>query len=119
MDGAATIARRCGRIAGPRRLGEPTEPGSDGGERAHETARPQQLTPRPPAGAQKTIELHLVHFVHMQQPVCRPPIERAVLDVFADDAGTLLVAAAKQAAAIVMVRRRVALAVMIVLMRHS
>jgi hypothetical protein len=52
-------------IAGPRRLGEPTEPGSDGGERAHETARPQQLTPRPPACAKKTIEPHLVHFVHV------------------------------------------------------
>ena len=119
MDRATATRRRRGRIAGPRRLGELAEPGSDGGERAHEAARPQQLAPRPPACAQKAIEPLLLHFVHVQQPVCRPPIERAVLDVLADDAGALLVAAAEQAAAIVMVRRRVALALLIVLMRNG
>jgi hypothetical protein len=119
VDGAAATGRRRGRIAGPRRLGEPAEPGSDGGERAHEAARPQQLAPRPSACAQKAIEPLLLDFVHVQQSVCRPPIERAVFDVLADDAGALLVAAAEQAAAIVMVRRRVALALMIVPMRHG
>jgi hypothetical protein len=68
------------------------------------------LTPRPPAFAQKAIEPLPLHFVHVQQPVCRPPIERAVLDVLADDAGALLVAAAEQSAAVVMMRRRLALA---------
>jgi hypothetical protein len=72
-----------------------------------------------PACAQKAIEPLLLHFVHVQQPVCRPRIERAVLDVLADDPGALLVAAAEQAAAIVRVRRSIALASMIVLMRHG
>ena|SRR5260370_23852242 len=119
MGGAAATGRRCDRIAGSRRLSEFAEPGSDRGERAHEAARPQQLAPCPPACTQKAIEPLLLHFVHVQQPVCRPFIERAVLDVLADDPGALLVAAAEQGAAMVMVRRRLALALLIVLMRHS
>jgi hypothetical protein len=56
MDRAATIGRRRNRIAGSRRLGEPAEPSSDGGEHTHKAARPQQLPPCPPACAQKPIQ---------------------------------------------------------------
>src|SRR5260370_39601170 len=119
MGGAAAPGRRCDRIAGSRRLSEFADPGSDRGERAHKAARPQQLAPCPPACAQKTIEPLLLHFAHMQQPVCRPSIERAVLDVLAEHPGALLVAATEQAAAMGMVRPRLALALLIVLMRHG
>jgi hypothetical protein len=105
--------------AGSRRLGEPAEPGSDRGEGAHKAARPQQLAPRPPTRAQKSIEPLLLHFVHVQRPVCRPSIERPVFDVLAEHPGSLLIAAAEQAAAVIMVRRRVALALMITLMRQG
>jgi hypothetical protein len=111
--------RRRGRIAGSRRMGELAEPGSDGGERAHKAARPQQLATGLPARAQRTIEPLLLHFVHVQQPVRGPLVERTVLDVLADHPGALLVAAAEQAAAVVMMRRRVALAVKTVLMHHG
>jgi len=49
----------------------------------------------------------------VQQPVCRPPIERAVLDVRAEHPGALLVAAAEEIAAIVIVRWRPALGLII------
>jgi hypothetical protein len=55
----------------------------------------------------------------VEQAVCRPLIESAVLDVLAEHPGALLVATAEQAAAFVMVRPRLALALMIMLMRHS
>src|SRR5580692_3762587 len=106
MDGAAATPRRCGRIAGARRVGELPEPGPDRRERAHEAARLQQLTPCPPAGAQKTVQPLLLHFVHVQEPIRRPLVEGAVLDILANDPGALLVAAAEEPAAIVMVCRR-------------
>jgi hypothetical protein len=55
----------------------------------------------------------------MQEPICGTLIEGAVLDVLANHAGALLVAAAKETAAIVVVRRRLPLARTIMLMRHS
>jgi len=97
-------------------MGELGEPGPDRRERAHKTARAQQLPPRPPARAQKTIEPLLLDLVHVEEPVRRPPVEGAVLDVLADDPGSLLVAAAKKAAAIVQMRRRTAPGPMFMLM---
>jgi len=95
MDAAATATGR-GRIAGARRVGELPEPGPDRRERAHEAARLQQLTPCPPAGAQKTVQPLLLHFVHVQEPIRRPLVEGAVLDVLAEDPGALLVAATEE-----------------------
>src|SRR5205823_11733362 len=102
-----------------RRLSELAEPGSDRCERAHEAARPQQLAPRPPTRAQKTIQPLLFDVVHVQEPIRRPLVERTSLDVLPNHPGALLVAAAEQPAAIVIVRRRIALALSIMLMRHA
>src|SRR5580704_3809489 len=119
MDGAAATPRRCGRIAGARRVGELPEPGPDRRERAHEAAPLQQLTPRSSAGAEKTIQPLLLHFVHVQEPIRRPLVEGAVLDVLAENSGALLVAAAEEPAAIVIMRRRLAVALIIMLVRHA
>jgi hypothetical protein len=54
----------------------------------------------------------------MEKPVHRPLVERTVLDVFAEDAGALLVAAAEEPTASVLVRRRTALMLMLMPMRH-
>ena len=119
MDAAAATRRRCGRIAGARRLGELAEPRPDGRQRAHKAARTQQLAPCPAARAQETVQPPLLHLVHVQEPIRGPSIERAVLDVLADYPGALFVSAAEQTAAIVAMRRRVAFALMIMPMRHG
>jgi len=116
---ASATGRGRGRIAGARRVGELAEPGPDRRERAHEAARLQQLTPCPPAGAQKTVQPLLLHFVHVQEPIRRPLVEGAVLDVLAENSGALLVAATEEPAAIVIMRRRLALAPIIMLVRHA
>src|ERR1700731_4633124 len=120
MDAAASATGSGrGRIAGARRVGELPEPGPNRRERPHEAARLQQLTPRPPAGAQKTVQPLLLHFVHVQEPIRRPLVERAVLDVLAKDPGALFVATTEQSAAIVIMRRPLALALIIMLVRHA
>jgi hypothetical protein len=55
----------------------------------------------------------------MQQTIGRPLAKGTILDVIADDSGTLLVAAPKQVPAIVMVRRRLVYGLMIVLVGHG
>src|SRR5580704_5379059 len=117
MDAAAASGRGRDRIAGARRQSELAEPGPDRRKRAHKAARLQQLAPCPPAGAQKTIQPLLFDLVHVQQSVCRPFIERTSLDVLAEDPGALLVAAAEEPAAIVIMCRRLALALIIMLVR--
>jgi len=57
--------------------------------------------------------------VHVQETIRCPFVERAVLDVLAHDAGTLLVAATEKPAAVVAVRRRLAPALMIRLVRYD
>jgi len=59
------------------------------------------LTPGPAAGGQTPVEALLIDFVHMQQTIRGAGVECPILDVLADDAGALLVAATKEAAAIV------------------
>jgi hypothetical protein len=120
MNTAAAIGTTGGRGASTvtGRLGELAEPRSHRGKRAHEAARPQQMTAHARASAQIAVEPFLLDFIHVQQTILRPPVERGVLDIFADDPGASLVAAAKQPAALVEVRRRLALGLMIMLSRH-
>src|SRR6516162_6377190 len=89
------------------------EPRPDGGERAHETARPQQLPPQTPSCGQKAVQPLLLHLVHVPEAVRRPPVERTILDVLADDPGALFVAAAEKPAAVVTVRWGLALGLII------
>src|SRR5205823_4934673 len=100
------------------RLGKPFEPGSDGRERAHKAACAQQLAPHPPACSQNTIEPRLVDFVHVQEAVRRPLVKRAVLDILADDPGTLFIAATEKPAVVIM-RWGLALTGMVVLVLHG
>ena len=69
------------------------------------------------ASAQIAVEPLLVDFVHMQQAVGAPVAVCGILDVLAEHAGALFVAAAKQIAAIVMVTN-VVIAVMLVVVIH-
>jgi hypothetical protein len=55
----------------------------------------------------------------VQEPIRRSSVECAVLDVLADHTDALFVSATKQAAAIVPGRWRRALALLIVMVRHS
>jgi hypothetical protein len=71
------------------------------------------------ARAQKTVEPLLLDLVHMKEPVRRPPVEGAVLDVLADDPVPLLIAPAEKAAASVIVRRRVIVTFVIMPMWHD
>ena len=89
------------------------EPRPDARQRAHEAAGAQQPAARKAAGSQIAVELLLVHLVHVQKPVCGPLGEGGVLDVFAEHAGALLLAAAEKVSAIVMMGLRQALLVLL------
>jgi hypothetical protein len=77
------------------------------------------LTPGPAAGGQKPVETLLVDFVHVQQAICCSPVECTILDVLADDAGSLLVAAPEEPTAIMAASCRPAFGVLIMLMCHG
>jgi hypothetical protein len=55
----------------------------------------------------------------MQQPICGRFVKGGVLDVLADNPGALLVPAAEEIAAIMAMLRRIALAFVIMPMRHG
>ena len=119
--GATVAACRAGRggipaLSGTRQL---VEPRPDGGERAHEAARPQQLPPQTPPRGQKPVQPLLVHFVPMQQTIGRPFIKSGILDVLAEHAGAFLVAATEEIAAVVVVHRAPPVALVIVLVRQG
>jgi len=120
MSATAATSRPGGRhrrttLGAARNLGEP---GSDRGERAHEAARPQQFATRPAPGGQKAVEPFLVDLVPVQQTIRGALIERPVFDVFAQDAGTLFVAATEEIAAFMMLTSGVGLAIVVVFVRH-
>lgn len=104
-------------------MGEPVEPRPDRGERPHKAARPQQLAPPAAARGQVAVEVLLVDFVAMRQPIGGAPVEGPVRDVLAQDSGAVLVAAAEQIAAMmatrIIGRRPLAVGRMFMLMRHD
>jgi hypothetical protein len=84
----------------PRKFGEPR---FDRGERAHEAARLQELAAPAAAFRQIAVEGFLIDLVHMEEAIRGALVERGVLDVFPDDAGTLLIAATEEIATVMMV----------------
>src|SRR5713226_6068945 len=115
----ASRTRSRSRIAAPGRLSKFAKPRSDRRQRAHEAARPQQLPTCPSARGQKAVEPLLVDFVHVQEAVRRTSVKCAILDVLAEHPSALLIAATKEAAAIVAVSWRLALSLIIIVVRHS
>jgi len=100
---AAGGSRRSGGRTGPfgvRKLGKPRLDRSEGG---HETARLQERAAPAAAGRQIPIERLLVDLVHVEEAIGGALIEARVLDVLADNAGALLVAAAEEIGAATMV----------------
>jgi len=116
---AAGLARgpdhaRCRRL---RQLGKRRP---DRRQRAHESARPQQLPAGAPAYRQIAVKPLLIDLVHVQQAIGAARRDGAVLDVLADDPGAFFVAAAEQIAAIVIMQSAVMLVpgFVIVVVRH-
>src|SRR5439155_11849677 len=92
------------RRAGLLRPRQAREPWLDRGERTHEAACLQELAPPMAARRQITVESLLIYLVHVEEGIGGAIVERGILDVLADDARALLVAAAKEIGAGVMVR---------------
>src|SRR5215472_14969810 len=86
-------------VFGPRESGEPRLGRS---ERSHETACYQELAAITATHREVAVKSLLINFVHVKQAIRGALIESSILDVLADDARTLLVAAAKEIAAVVM-----------------
>src|SRR5262249_52285022 len=66
----------------------------------------QQVASRAATDSQVSIELLLMDFVHMQQPVGGADSERGILNVVADYACTFLIAATKKISALMKVVMR-------------
>ena len=98
-------------------MGELGKPRPDRGQRSHKATRPQQVAAGSTPGAEIPVNALLIDLVHMQQPVGGARVKRSVLEILADDAGALFIAAAKKIAAIVMVVNGVVFAVVVV--RHQ
>jgi hypothetical protein len=82
---------------------EPGEPRLDRGERAHEAAGLKELAAPATAFRQIAVERFLIDLVHVEEAIGGAIIEGSVLDVLADNANALLVAAAEEISAGVMV----------------
>src|SRR5215472_8698031 len=108
-------ARRVWRLR-PRQVGQP---GPDRRQRAHETAGAQQAAARTPTRAEVAVQVFLVHLIHVQQPVGGAAGEGDILDVFADYAGALFVAASEEVATLMQVPRWLLLGIGVVLFWHS
>src|SRR5262244_2836187 len=96
-------ARLACRRRAPLRPRQPREPWLDGGERGHEAAGLQELAAPMATRRQIAVKRLLIDLVHMEKGIGRAMVEGGVLDVLADDARALLVAAAKGIGAGVMV----------------
>ena len=83
---------RSARLLRPR---QPPEPWLDRGERTHKAASLQEPAAPMAARRQVTVERLLIDLVPMQQRVGSAGVERGILDVLADDARAILVAAAE------------------------
>jgi hypothetical protein len=83
---------------------QPREPRLDRGERTHEAACLQELAAPMAARRQIAVESFLIDLVHMEEGIAGTIVEGGILDVLADDARTLLVAAAEEIGAGLMVR---------------
>src|ERR1700739_265361 len=94
------LALRC--CAGLLRPAQPREPWLDRGERTHEAACLQELAAPMAARRQIAIESLLIDLVHMEEGIAGAIVEGGILDVLADDAYALLVAAAEEIGAGVM-----------------
>ena len=79
------------------------EPRLDRSECTHETARLQELAAPAAAGRQIAVERLLIDLVHVKKAIGGAPVEDPILDVLADDARAILVAAAKEIGAAAMV----------------
>jgi len=91
------LATPCARASLPK-------PGLHGSKGTHETARLQELAPPATAGREISVDRLLIDLVHLEKTVGGALVEDRILDVLADDARALLVAAAEEigAAAVVM-----------------
>src|SRR5262245_59007542 len=104
MHAASAIGlalRRRARILRPR---QPREPWLGRGQRTHEAACLQELAAPMAARRQIAVESLLMDLVHMEEAVGGATVEGGILDVLADDARALLVAAAEEIGAGLMVR---------------
>ena len=101
-----TRGLRHGVARAPRGLFRPCEPGEprlDRGEHAHEAAGLKELAAPATAFRQIAVERFLIDLVHVEEAIGGAIIEGSVLDVLADNANALLVAAAEEISAGVMV----------------
>src|SRR5260370_2178880 len=110
------LRRRAGLL--PSR--QPREPWLDRGERTHEAAGLQELAAPMAARRQIAVESLLINLVHMVEGIGGAIVEGGILDVLADDARALLVAAAEEIGAGVMVRVVVSVLVSVAVgLRHD
>jgi hypothetical protein len=79
------------------------------------------VSPSAPTRRKKAVELRLIDFVHVQEPISGAPVVCRVLNVLPDDAGPHLVATAEQIAALMRHGVTVGAAIVIVSMivRHA
>jgi len=80
------------------------EPRTDGRKRAHEATRSQELPAPAPARGKIIVEVFLIDLVYVEETIGGAVVESGVLDVLAENAHTLLVAATKEICAGVMVK---------------
>src|SRR5439155_19638465 len=104
LHAASTMGLALRRRAGLLRPRQAREPWLDRGERTHEAACLQKLAAPIAARRQIAVESLLIDLVHMEEGIGGAIVESGILDVFADDARALLVAAAEKIRAGVMVR---------------
>ena len=107
--GLRTDHRPARRLLCLRKAGEPR---LDSCEHAHKAARLQELPAEAATGRQVAIKSFLIDVVHMKEAIRGAIVKGGVLDIFADDARSLLVTAAKKVGAGVMVIVRVLVCVL-------
>ena len=120
MHAALAMGLAFRRRAGLLRPRQPREPWLDRGERTHEAACLQELAAPMAARRQVAVERLLIDLVHMEETIGGAIVESGVLNVLAENAHTLLVAATKETCTAVMVTvLRRAFVDLIVLLRHD
>ena len=119
VHAASTMGFALRRRAGLLRPRQAREPWLDRSERTHEAACLQELAAPMAARRQIAVESLLIDLVHMEEGIGSAIVEGGILDVLADDARALLVAAAEKIGAGVMVRMVGVLISVAVGLRHD
>src|SRR5262249_17777182 len=120
VHAAPTIGLALRRRVGILRPRQPREPWLGRGQCTHEATCLQELAAPTAARRQIAVESLLMDLVHMEEAIGGATVEGSILDVLADDARALLVAAAEKIGAGVMVRVAVGVLISIAVdLRHD